>query len=56
MLRDADVRCVAEQHVLVLVIDPREVPQEISNVGADPEVVEFSGVDADAHGSNDIRE
>ena len=46
----------AEDHVLRVVIDPRELTQEIADVGADPEVVELSGVDADAHGSNDIRE
>ena len=44
----------AEDHVLRVVIDPRELPQEVADVGADPEVVELSGVDADAHGSNDI--
>jgi hypothetical protein len=32
------------------VIEARQLPEEIPDVGADPEIVELAGVDADAHG------
>jgi hypothetical protein len=43
------VGLVAEQHVLVLLIDPREVSQERPNVGADAEVVQLPRIDGDSH-------
>src|SRR5262245_18133945 len=49
---DRHVRLVAEQDVLVLPIDSRKMPQEVANVGADPEVVEFSGINRDFHCRN----
>src|SRR5215510_14035365 len=47
--RDPHVGLVAEQDVLVFPIDPREMPQEVADVGADPEIVEFSGIDRNFH-------
>jgi hypothetical protein len=40
---------VAEEHVLVFLIDARQVPQQVPDVGADAEVVEFPGIDRDSH-------
>src|SRR5262245_46846881 len=48
---DSHVQLVAEQDVLVLSIDAREMPQEVADVGADPEIVEFSGIDGNFHWS-----
>ena len=46
---DAQVGLMAEQDVLGVAIDPREVPQQVADVGADAEVVELPRVDRDAH-------
>jgi hypothetical protein len=32
------------------VIQPRELPEQIADVGPDAEIVQFAGVEADAHG------
>ena len=56
LLGHAHVGLVAEQHVLVLAIDAREVPQEVPDVGADAEVVQLPGIDRDFHRWNDDRE
>ena len=39
----------AEQDVLGLAIDPRQMTKQVADVSADPEVVELTRVDADAH-------
>ncbi len=39
----------AEDHVLGVVIHPRQLAEEVADVGADAEVVQLAGVDADAH-------
>ena len=49
---DDHVRLVTEQHVLVLAVDARKMPQEVADVGADAEVVEFSGIDRNFHWEN----
>ena len=41
--------CAAEQDVVRLAIDARELPQEVPDVGADAEVVELPGIDRDSH-------
>src|SRR5215510_12428712 len=43
----------AEQHELRVVIETRQVPEQVANVGADAEIVQLPGVDADAHASYD---
>ena len=47
--RDAEVGLAAEQDVLGVVIDARELAQEIADVSADAEVVELPRVDRDSH-------
>ena len=50
---DASARAIlgpAEQHELGVAVQPRQLPQQVPDVGADAEVVQLSGVDADAHG------
>ncbi len=47
--RYVEVRVLAEQHVLAVVIDPREVPQEVADVSADAEVVELARINRNAH-------
>ena len=42
-------RSAAEQDVLGRLIDPRQLVQQVPDVGADAEVVELPGVDRDAH-------
>ena len=42
-------RSAADQDVLGLAVDPRELPQDVPDVGADAEVVELAGIDGDAH-------
>jgi hypothetical protein len=41
----------AEQDVLARTIEPGEVTQEIPDVGTDSEVVQFAGINRDAHAS-----
>ena len=41
----------AEHHELGLAIEPRQLPQQVADVGADAEVVQLAGVDADPHGA-----
>ena len=48
-LGHAHVRLVAEQDVLVLPIDARQMPQEVPDVGADAEIVQFSGINGHSH-------
>ena len=43
------VLLAAQQHVLRLGVDPGQLEHQVPDVGADAEVVEFSGVDGDAH-------
>ena len=45
----AEVRLVAEEDVLAVAINPREMPQQVARIGADAEVVEFSCIDRDTH-------
>ena len=46
---DAQVGLTAEQDVLGIAIDPRELSQQVADVGPDAEVVELPRVDRDAH-------
>ena len=39
----------------VSLVEPRQLPQQVPDVGADAEVVQLAGVDADPHGSDDTR-
>ena len=47
--RDAQVRLTAQQDVLGVAIDPRELSQKVADVGPDAEVVELPRVDRDSH-------
>ena len=47
----ARVLRTAEQHELGLVVEPRQLPQQVADVGADAEIVKLPGVDADPHGA-----
>ena len=47
--RDAEVGFTAQQHVFGVVVDPREMAQQIADVRADAEVVEFARIDRDSH-------
>ena len=49
LIRYAKVGLLAEQDVLVVTIDPRKVPQQVADVGADAEVMELSRIDRDSH-------
>ena len=40
----------ADHHILRPIVHARQVPQEISDIGADAEVMKLAGVDADPHG------
>ena len=33
----------------LVLVDARQVPQEVADVSADAEVVQFAGIDRDAH-------
>ena len=39
-----------ENHEFGLAVHPRQLPQQVPDVGADAEVVQFTGVYADPHG------
>ncbi len=39
----------AEQHELGVVVETRQLPQQVPDVGADAEIVQLPRVDADAH-------
>ena len=43
------VLAVAEQDVLGRRIDPRQMPQQVADVGADAEVVQLARIDSDSH-------
>ena len=43
----------AEQHELGVMIQPRQLPQQVANIGPDSEIVQLAGVDADAHAPYD---
>ena len=45
-----EVRLTAEQHELGVVVDARELPQQVTHVRPDAEVVQLAGVDRDPHG------
>jgi hypothetical protein len=44
-----DILSTAEEYELRVLVEPRQVAQEIPDVRTDPEVVELSGIDSDAH-------
>ena len=48
-----DVRRRTKQHVLGVIVLPRKLPEQIADVGADPIVMQLSGVDGDPHGARD---
>ena len=39
----------AEQHEVALLVQAREFPQQVPDVGPDAEIVQFAGVDANPH-------
>ena len=45
----AHILGTAEQDVLGLLVQTRQVPKQIADVGADAEIVKFPGIDADSH-------
>jgi hypothetical protein len=47
--RHAQIRLLAEQDVLVQLIDPRQVPKQVADVGPDAEIVKLSGIYRDSH-------
>src|SRR6187549_352460 len=49
LIRYAEVGLLAEEDVLVVTIDPREVAEKVPDVGADAEIMELSGIDRDSH-------
>ena len=51
--RNAHIGIPAEEDVFRVPIDPREVPQQISDVRADPEIMQLPYIDGHAHQRND---
>ena len=47
--RERGVLVTAQDDVFVLLIQPREVAQQVADVGADPVVAQLPGVDGDSH-------
>src|SRR6187551_2279079 len=47
--RDSEVGLRAQEDVLALLVEPRQVPQQVADVRADAEVVELPRIDRDSH-------
>ena len=45
----AEIPPMTEKDVLVVMIDTGEMPQQVSRIRADAEIVQFSGIDRDSH-------
>jgi hypothetical protein len=45
----AEIRLMTEKDVFVVAIDTGEMPQQVSGIGADAEIVQFPRIDCDSH-------
>ena len=49
LCRNRQIFFACQQHVLGIRVEPRELLQQVPDIGADAEVVQFSGIDGHAH-------